>query len=140
MEENLIPAEKRTVFRGLIGERLKSFFAKDYWQSRIVLWLLAASFMMNIINWLMLVIFVRPSVPTIILHYNVYFGVDVMGHRGWAYLLPAIGIFLLLINNFLASYFYSNKERIASYVLLITSLMIQLSLIIASISVIIINY
>lgn len=123
-----------------LASRLKLFFTRDYWRGSIVRWLLAASFLANVINWLILIIFVRPTVSTIILHYNVYFGVDAMGYWKWVYLLPGIGLFLLLINNFLAMYFYSNKERIASYVMLIAALMIQFSLIIASISVIIINY
>lgn len=123
-----------------LTERFKFFFKKDYWHGRIVLWLLVSAVFANLINWLIIVVFIRPVVPTIILHYNVYFGVDMMGNPKWVFVLPAIGLFLLLVNNFLAIYFYDNKERIASYILLTGALMIQLSLLIATLSVIIINY
>ena len=108
-----------------LKSRLKLFFTKSYWESRIVLGLLLSSILANVANWIAIPVFIRPTVPIIILHYNVYFGVDAMGN--W-------------INNFLALYFYDNKERITSYVLLATAMMVQLCLLIATFSVIIINY
>lgn len=125
--------------KSLTGKR-KLFFKSEYWRNRIAFWLLVSSLLANVVNWAILPIFVRPTVSTIILHYNVYFGVDAMGDWKWVFILPGIGFFLLIVNNFLAMYFYANKERIASYVLLIGALMVQLCLLIASISVIIINY
>lgn len=130
---------KEKISRGLTS-RFKLFFSKEYWHSRTVLWLLISSIVGNLVNWIIILIYVRPTVPTIILHYNVYFGVDMMGNWGWVFILPGIGLFLLIINNSLAIYFYGNLERIASYILLIAALMVQLSLLIATLSVIIINY
>jgi uncharacterized membrane protein len=94
----------------------------------------------NIINWIILLVFLKPATENIILHYNVYFGVDMTGKRFQAFMSPSIGLVIFFINYFLSAYFFRNKETIASYILLICALMAQLSLIIASISVIIINY
>lgn len=105
-----------------------------------MLWLLLLSAIANIANWLLLKIFIIPVDFSIILHYNVYFGVDVLGSWKQVFLLPGIGLMLWFMNVFLSLYFYSCKERIAAYILLIACLMIQLSLIVASISVILINY
>jgi len=118
----------------------RSFFAQEYFRNPIVLWLLALSLLINIISIVILAIFVKPVDFPIILHYNVYFGVDVLD--GWekVYLMPAIGIFLLLVNTFLGLYFFNCKERIAGHILMIANLMIQLSLLVASISIILINY
>ncbi len=120
--------------------KIRSFFAADYFQSHIVRWLLVFIGVANLANWAALKIFIQPVDLPIILHYNVYFGVDMLG--GWKnlFLLPATGLILFLINFFLSLYFYKRKERIAGYLLLIATLMIQLSLIVASVSAIIINY
>lgn len=123
-----------------LKEKIRSFFAQEYFKGHIVRWLLVFIGAANVANWAALKIFIQPVDLPIILHYNVYFGVDMLG--GWKnlFLLPAVGLILFLINFFLSLYFYKRKERIASYLLLMATLMIQLSLIVASVSVIIINY
>ena len=123
-----------------LASRCKSFFIQKYFCSPIILWLLALSLLVNIANLIILKIFIQPVDFPIILHYNVYFGVDVLDSWQKAYLLPIIGFFLLIINTLLGLYFYKQKERIASYILAIANLMIQLSLIVASVSIILINY
>lgn len=132
-----------------IAERIKTskfvayfrlFFAQDYFHSVIAVWLMALSLVANLVNWLILEIFIRPIDLPIILHYNVYFGVDMMGDYREAFILSLIGLILLLINLFLSLFLYKKKERIASYLLLMAALMIQLALIVSSVSVIIINY
>lgn len=123
-----------------VKSRIKLFFAQEYFKSHIVLWLLLLSAIFNVANWVVLKIFIIPVDFSIILHYNVYFGVDARGSWEQVFILPGIGLMLWFMNAFLAFYFYCCKERIAAYLLLIASLMIQLSLIVASISVILINY
>lgn len=117
-----------------------SFFAQEFFQSHIVVWLIILSLVANLVDWVVLKIFVKPVDFSLILHYNVYFGVDVMGGYREVFVLPVIGLGLFLINFWLALYFYRQKERIASYLLLMAALMIQLSLLVASASIIIINY
>lgn len=119
---------------------LASFFGQEYFKSHIIIWLLILSFVTNLANWLILRVWVKPVDFSIILHYNVYFGVDLIGSYQQVYVLPAIGIILFCINSLLSLYFYQQKERIASYILLLAMFMIQLSLIVASTSVILINY
>lgn len=118
----------------------KSFFAQEYFRNPLVLWILILSLMANLADWLILKIWIRPIDAAIILHYNVYFGVDVTGEWRQVFWAPAIGLILFGINLLLSIYFYNRKERIASYLLLLAILMIQLSLIVASASVILINY
>ena len=118
----------------------KKLAKKDFFQNKIISWLIVIGIIANLANWIILAIFIRPVDGSIILHYNVYFGVDIMGNWKQVFIMPSIGLILFLINGFLAAYFYKNKERIAGYILLITSFMAQLSLMVASISVIIINY
>ena len=119
---------------------IRSFFTQAYFKSHIVVWLLILSSVANLANWTILKVWVKPVDFPIILHYNVYFGVDSIGSSGQVYLLPLIGLILFTINLILSIYFYKQKERIASYILLMAMLMIQLSLIVASTSLILINY
>jgi hypothetical protein len=123
-----------------IWKLAKSFFANGYFKSGIVLWLIILSGVVNLADWVALKIFVQPVDFPIILHYNVYFGVDTIGDYRQVFILPVIGLVLFLVNLGLSLYFYNQKERIASYLLLMATLMIQLSLLIAVASVIIINY
>jgi len=124
--------------KGLVG-KIKSFFAQEYFKNHIIVCLLILSSISNLAIWIILKIFVKPVDYPIILHYNVYFGVDVTGNWKNVWIFPMIGIIIFVINLFLSIYFY-NKERIASYVLLLAAWMIQLSLIVASLGVILINY
>lgn len=122
-------------FKGRIIEKNRDFF-----RNPIIFWLLLASILFNLANWIVLALFIKPVDKTIILHYNVYFGVDSVGHWAQAYFLPAIGLILLIVNLILAGYFYLRKDRMASHILMITALMVQLNLLIASASIILINY
>ncbi|MFA6383416.1 MAG: hypothetical protein WCX17_03260 [Parcubacteria group bacterium] len=123
-----------------LGVKIRSFFAQEYFRSQIVVWLLILSLAANLADWISLRLFIKPVDFPIILHYNVYFGVDMLGGWKQAFILPFLGLILFLINSCLSLYFYHQKERIASHILLMATLMLQLSLVIASISVIIINY
>ena len=120
--------------------KIKAFFTQEYFRSHIILWLLVFIFLANLTNWVLLKIFIKPIDFPIILHYNVYFGVDMMGNWKQVYFLPALGLILFVFNLLLSLYFYKEKDRIASYTLMIASLMVQLSLLVASTGVIIINY
>lgn len=123
-----------------LSATFKAFFAREYFRSQIAIWLAILGLISNLVNWLILRIFIHPIDLPIILHYNVYLGVDMMGGYREVYFFPLIGIILLIINFFLSFYLYEKKERIASYLLLMAALMIQLAFIISSVSVIIINY
>ncbi len=88
----------------------------------------------------LLVYFIRPSKGLIILHYNVYFGVDLLGVWWQAYALPFLGGTLLLGHFFLARRFYMKSERIASYLMLLSAGMLSFGVLIASVSIAFINY
>ena len=128
-----------------LSGKCKLFFKRitvenDFFCNRIIFWLLILNFLASAADWIILAIFINRLDAGIILHYNVYFGVDAMGSWKKAFILPAISSSVFIVNAFLAGFFYKNKERIASHVLLLASLMVQLSFIVAATSVILINY
>ncbi len=120
--------------------KVRHFFAHQFFRNPLVHWTLIAAAFLNVANWIFLAIFIHPVDYELILHYNVYFGIDIT--RPWweAYYIPAVGSIFLLVNISLAYYFYLQKERIASYLLLLTSIMVEAGLIIASAAVVIINH
>ena len=120
--------------------KIRPFFSQGFFGNNIIRCSLLALIILDIANWIGLAIFINSSRSySIILHYNVYFGVDLVGEWWQSYLAPAVATFLTLLNIFLAWRFYEKKEKIASYILLMASVMIQLSSAIAVISVVLIN-
>lgn len=120
--------------------RVKNFFKQEFFSNTVVHWALIGSLFLNGVCWGFLAFFVRPVDFPIILHYNVYFGVDIIGDWWQAYLLPFIGLVVLIVNMFLSYIFFKQKERVISYLLLLASLIVQISALIAAGSIILINY
>ncbi|MBP7060726.1 MAG: hypothetical protein KBA91_01990 [Candidatus Moranbacteria bacterium] len=88
----------------------------------------------------LLLYFIHQRETPIILHYNVYFGVDLLGIWWQAYILPLLGFFFLLGHVLLARRFYQRAERIASYLMLLSAAMLTFGLLVASIGIVFINY
>jgi len=121
--------------------KIRPFFNRGFFGNNIIRCILLTLIVLDIANWITLAIFINGSRSySIILHYNVYFGVDLVGEWQQAYLPPIVATALTSLNIFLAWKFYEEKEITAAYVLLIASIMIQLSSAIAVASVILINY
>lgn len=136
--------EKEITWR--IGERknliqkIRFFFSQEYFKNSLNIWFLIINLIINVANWLILLIFVKPVDFSVILHYNVYFGVDVIGDWRKIFFLPALGLFLFLLNFSLAIYFYKQEEKIAAYLLMLVSVLAQINLIIACVTLTLINY
>jgi len=88
----------------------------------------------------LLAYFVHPSDAILVLHYNVYFGVDLLGLWWQAYVLPLLGLFFVLMHALLARRLYNETERIASYLLLFSSSVLSCGLLVATVSIAFINY
>lgn len=136
--DNLSGSENLKNLPGL-KNRIRRFFAQEFFKNPIVHWTSIAGAFLNLANWVLLAVFIRPS-DYLILHYNVYFGYDVVGDWRQVFFIPSLGLVFLLINFFLACRFFRKRERIASYILLLASIMAEIGLIIASVGVVIVNY
>lgn len=121
--------------------KIRPFFAQGFFKNSIIHWLLLVLIILIVANWIILTILIDHERDySIILHYNVYLGVDLVGEWWRAYLVPIVGTFTALLNSFLAWWFYFQEERIASYILLITAIMIQLGSAIAIAGILMINH
>jgi len=123
-----------------VKSKFKHFFSHEFFQSSLVQWVIIAALVVNVANWISIVYFIRPVDFPIILHYNIYFGVDVIGSWKQIYFLPVIGLLILSINTTLGYLFYQQKERIAAHLLLLATFIVQIGISIAVASLLLINY
>ena len=76
------------------------FTSNDFFRNHIVLWLLLFGLIANAADWTILLVFMNRVDAAVILHYNVYFGVDMLGSWKLVFIMPAVGLVLYLINAF----------------------------------------
>ena len=96
------------------------------------------SFLANLSLWLILIWQARNFDELISLHYNIYFGIDLLGYWYQIFLLPILGLGFFIINFMIASIIY-NREKILSYFLAGTSSFVQIILTTSAIFIILIN-
>lgn len=119
---------------------LGNLWTQDFFRSGYVHWALICSILLNVLSWGLLAFFIKAVDFPIILHYNVYFGVDLIGDWWQVYFLPLVGLVVLLTNLMLGFFFYSQKERIITHILLLAATMVQVVICIGVINIIRINY
>ncbi len=110
------------------------FFIKD----KIILISLILSIVLNITNWIVLFYKMPRGADLLPLHYNIYFGVDKFGPWYHSFFMPATG-FLFMLLNFLVGYFIYKNYKFLSDFLAVSSTVLQLILLSASIIIILIN-
>ncbi|MEI8103548.1 MAG: hypothetical protein WCG84_01430 [Candidatus Moraniibacteriota bacterium] len=133
----LVPRRGRALLLAVDGDISRE---KSFWQNDIVRNLFWFSLTLNAVSWGVLFFFVSMTRDRIILHYNVYLGVDIIGAPYLVYWVPAVGLLFWTVNLFLAQYLYVKQERIISYALLLASVMLEFGTIIAAISLASVNY
>ena len=126
---DLLPTTEEQEVKG--ATFLENAFIKNFLISSVVL-LLA--------GWGALSYFIRPRETPIILHYNVYFGVDLLGAWWQAYLLQGVATLLFLAHVALGYSFYQRKDRFSAYILLLGTNFILFGVMIVNASIAFINY
>ncbi len=119
------------------------FLENPYREDLVVKITFISSVLLNAITWFIIFYKLYPfsyltEYGQIFLHYNVYFGVDNIGFWYKAFIIPALGLFIIFLNNILAYIFYL-QEKIISYVLIIGQALLQIILLAAAIFVILLN-
>ncbi|MEA2088888.1 MAG: hypothetical protein U9O55_03560 [Patescibacteria group bacterium] len=114
----------------------KNFF-KFFFKDKIIFANLIISIIINSIIWINL-LRIKKVGEMIPLHYNVYFGIDYIGDWHKIFIVPLIGIIILIINFLLALLIYY-KDKFISYILVFTVLFVQIILFLASLSIVWIN-
>lgn len=101
---------------------------------------LGITLLINLLIWsLAIIINVNIGQSQLVLHYNVDFGVNLYGDVNKIFLIPLMGI-IILIFNLLISYRMLLKEKFAAHILLASALCVNILLLISIGSLYLINF
>jgi hypothetical protein len=120
-------------------DRARRFFWHGFWTDPVIFFLIILSILVNVGLWIVLLRTVTPTDSDIILHYNIYFGVDVVGNWMSLFFMPLLAAGILFLNAILSRFFYY-KERLVSYLFAGAALIVQLLMAVGIASAIIINF
>lgn len=129
---------RSVIFKNFLMSGIKVLFAASYWHDRKILRILIASGILNLALWAYLLANKIEGNFPIILHYNLFFGVDSVGDYGKIFLLPLIGFLVFFLNSFLGQYFYK-IEKLAACLLTVNIFIVQIFLMLSGYLVIRVN-
>ncbi len=121
----------------MLWNKFKIFFSQ-----KIIYWSLVLTLVLNIYIWYLIYKFIDFGREFHVIHYNAYFGIDLLASPLTLLNIPLIGIIILILNLILAYVFYIFKTefKILSYFLVLVSFFINLELIIYLLGVIAVEY
>jgi hypothetical protein len=95
---------------------------------------------LNLLDWLFVyIININVSQDLVVLHYNVDFGVNLIGDVKQIYIIPLLGLFIILINLILLIIIY-RQNRFFANLLLAGAMLANLFLLIGTASIYLINF
>ena len=83
----------------------------------------------QIFIWFYILLNIKPSVGRVFLHYNIVFGVDLLGQWWKIFYLPLGGLVIILI-NFIISFLLYKRDRFFSWLLSAWVLLVHIYLVI----------
>jgi len=93
------------------------------------------SLFLNIFIWFVMLWYIRDFPEIIPLHYNIYFGIDLLGPWYQIFFIPVSGLITILANYFLAI-IYWQKNILLSYFLIGVTTLIQILLLASALAII----
>jgi|SaaInlStandDraft_4_1057021.scaffolds.fasta_scaffold128846_1 hypothetical protein len=96
------------------------------------------SIFLNLGIWIALHTSIKPSLEPVYLHYNIYFGIDLIGEWYRIYIIPLTGLIIILVNYLAGAIMYSSK-KVLSYLVVIFAIPVNLFLALAAILLAFIN-
>lgn len=139
-KENLAKVILRRIliFKKFLWSGFRIIVFKPYWHDRYINSVLFVSIFLNLINWAYLASNRTSGDYPIILHYNLFFGVDFLGNYNMVFLIPLVGVIVFLVNSLLGHIFY-RAEKLAAYIFTINILIVQCFLLLASYLIVAVN-
>jgi len=97
---------------------------------------------LNLLAWLGTVLIFRSLGNELtVLHYNIDFGIDLVGHRGQLFFNPILGLVLILLNLILILLLARHKDfKFIAYLLWATAVLVNVFLLLAVLAVYLINF
>ncbi len=97
---------------------------------------------LNLLNWGFSFLLYRSLGDELtVLHYNVDFGIDLVGHRGELFINPSLGLILIVLNLILLLFFARHKHfKFISYLLWNAAALANFFLLLSVLAVYLINF
>jgi len=123
------------------GRSAKTYFGDffGFWHVRIYS---AVLVLLNLCLWFS-AIFIKNHVSQdlIVLHYNVNFGVDLIGNVNQIFVVPILGLIIIVLNSLLAAFFLKHEHfKFVAHLLLAACFLANLFLLVALATVYLINF
>lgn len=126
-------------FQGIFNqERSAPINFKILFKKKIFILNLILGLVLNLALWLLIYFEIEPQQEPVILHYNIYFGVDLIGDWYKIYALPLFGLVVFLLNFTLAGLIY-HRAKVLSYFLVFVASLVQILLFLAGFFIILQN-
>lgn len=109
-----------------------------FFRSRFLLANFLFSLLVNLMAWALIYWRIRPSAEPIPLHYNIYFGLDLIGPWQQAFIIPAVGLAIFLLNFVLAWWLHQHEKALGHLLMGMTSVL-QIFLLIGGVMLVLIN-
>ncbi|OGI26347.1 MAG: hypothetical protein A3J76_04255 [Candidatus Moranbacteria bacterium RBG_13_45_13] len=126
-------------WKATMREKFRRFFWHGYWTDPVIFFSFVLAALVSLAMWVTIWMIVEPTDQLVIIHYNIYFGVDEIGNWKSIFLMPALSTAILFVNAVLSRFFYY-KERLVSYLFAAMALLVQLLMAVGLGSVILINF
>lgn len=104
---------------------------KEFLRNKNIILILVIGLTVNLLNLIYLFLKVKPSVEPIPLHYNIYFGIDLIGPWYKVFINPAVGLIIYFINTIISFIIYK-RAKLMTYLLTSLNIFVSLILIAAS--------
>ncbi|PIZ94219.1 MAG: hypothetical protein COX81_04180 [Candidatus Magasanikbacteria bacterium CG_4_10_14_0_2_um_filter_37_12] len=109
----------------------KIYPLKLYLKDKPILVMFVISLLFNIATWIWLIINVHSYIGQVFLHYNILFGVDLVGEWYRVFYIPVISLLILFFNTILGWLLF-HKDKVVSYLLHGVAVLVQILLLVVS--------
>ncbi len=100
---------------------------KVFYKDKLNFWLINASLLLILSTWLLFLLKKFHLSSLAIIHYNIYFGFDILGHWRWLFILPALSLLLSIFDSLVALYLWT-KQAVWSQFLLLAALLLNFAM------------
>lgn len=97
---------------------MNSSFSLIFWRDRWVRFCTIFACLFHAAIWVLIIVKLLPisrELEFLSLHYNIFFGVDLVGQWYKIFLIPVVGLVFLILNLFLIIFFYKKEKFLARF-------------------------
>jgi hypothetical protein len=109
-----------------------------FFKNKIIKWSLNSSLFLNLLSWLLFYFRIPNRVEPIVLRYNIYTGINLIGAWQNIFLFSLAGLIIIILNFILAKKFFLSDKGL-SLALSLTALISQIIILLYGVLIVVIN-